>query len=129
MQIHHVGYLTKNLKKTQAQMEQLGYTVERAAAYDAGRDVNIAFLVSGGYRIELVEPAGKESPLYPLLKRYKNTPYHICYQVADLDAALEELEGKGYSVIQPPREAPCIDGRKVAFLMQINMGMIELLEN
>ena len=128
MKIHHIGYLTKNLSKTQQQMQELGFAVEQESSYDAGRAVNIAFLVSGNYRIELIEPASKESPLYPLLKRYKNTPYHICYEVPNLSDALAEYEQKGYSVIQQPQEAPCIGQHKVAFLMHINVGMIELLE-
>ena len=128
MKIHHIGYLTKNLSKTQQQMQELGFKVEQESSYDAGRAVNIAFLVSGNYRIELIEPASKESPLYPLLKRYKNTPYHICYEVPNLSDALAEYEQKGYSVIQQPQEAPCIWQHKVAFLMHINVGMIELLE-
>ena len=128
MKIHHIGYLTKNLSKTQQQMQELGFAVEQESSYDAGRAVNIAFLVSGNYRIELIEPASKESPLYPLLKRYKNTPYHICYEVSNLSDAVAEYEQKGYSVIQQPREAPCIGQHKVAFLMHINVGMIELLE-
>ena len=128
MKIHHIGYLTKNLSKTQQQMQELGFAVEQESSYDAGRAVNIAFLVSGNYRIELIEPASKESPLYPLLKRYKNTPYHICYEVSNLSDAVAEYEQKGYSVIQQPQEAPCIGQHKVAFLMHINVGMIELLE-
>ena len=128
MKIHHIGYLTKNLSKTQQQMQELGFAVEQESSYDAGRAVNIAFLVSGNYRIELIEPASKESPLYPLLKRYKNTPYHICYEVSNLSDAVAEFEQKGYSVIQQPQEAPCIGQHKVAFLMHINVGMIELLE-
>ena len=128
MKIHHIGYLTKNLSKTQQQMNELGFEVEQEASYDAGRGVNIAFLVSGDYRIELIEPASKESPLYPLLKRYKNTPYHICYEVSNLSGTIAEFEQKGYSVIQQPQEAPCIGQHKVAFLMHINVGMIELLE-
>ena len=128
MKIHHIGYLTKNLSKTQQQMQELGFKVEQESSYDAGRAVNIAFLVSGNYRIELIEPASKESPLYPLLKRYKNTPYHICYEVSNLSDMVAEYEQKGYSVIQQPQEAPCIGQHKVAFLMHINVGMIELLE-
>ena len=128
MKIHHIGYLTKNLSKTQQQMQELGFAVEQESSYDAGRAVNIAFLVSGNYRSELIEPASKESPLYPLLKRYKNTPYHICYEVSNLSDAVAEYEQKGYSVIQQPQEAPCIGQHKVAFLMHINVGMIELLE-
>ena len=45
-----------------------------------------------------------------------------------MDKAIEELEGKHYTVIHEPTIAPCIDGKKVAFLNNISMGIIELVE-
>lgn len=128
MQIHHVGFLAKNLAKSQARFEQLGFVVEYPSQYDEIRDVNIAFLVNGGYRVELIEPASKESPMYPLLARYKNTPYHFCYEVEDLEAAMERLSNDGFTVIDAPEAAPCIEGRRVVFMMNANAGMIELVE-
>ena len=128
MKIHHIGYLTKNMSKTKQYMQELGFEIERTPAYDAGRMVNIAFLINGEYRVELIEPVSNKSPLYPLLKRYKNTPYHICYETSDLIRSISEFEQQGYSVVQPPQEAPCIDQHRVAFLIHINVGMIELLE-
>ena len=129
MNIHHVGYLTKDLNKAQDLFLALGFVIEQEKAYDEFRKINIAFLINGGYRVELIEPASEESPMYPLLKRYKNTPYHICYEVEDLDAAINELTGKGYTVMQNPMQAPCISGRRVSFLINSNLGIIELVED
>lgn len=127
MQLHHVGYLTKDLALAKAQFELLGFAVERPSAYDPVRDVNIAFLTNGPYRVELIEPAGPSSPQYPLLRRYKNTPYHFCYVARDLDAEIEALSDRGYHLMQPVAEAPCIDGRAVAFLLHPDIGMVELI--
>ena len=66
--------------------------------------------------------------MFPLLKRFKNSPYHFCYEVEDLDASVKELSDKGYTVIQEPEIAPCIDDRKVVFLNNISMGIIELVQ-
>ncbi len=128
MKIHHVGFLAKNIEKTEKKFFELGYEVESPTAYDEIRKINIEFLVNGGYRVELIQPMSEESPMYPLLKRFKNSPYHFCYEVENLDAAVEELSGKGYTVIQEPEIAPCIEGKKVAFLNNISMGIIELVE-
>ena len=107
----------------------MGYAVERKKAYDALRRVYISFLVNGGYRVELVEPDGENSPLYPLLKRYKNTPYHICYTAKDVAQAGKILTENGYAVLQDIQEAPCIDNRNVIFLTNPDMGIVELVED
>ena len=128
MQIHHIGYLTKYLAQSEAEFCALGYSVERSAQYDEIRKVNICFLVNGMYRVELIEPCGSDSPLFPLLKRYKNTPYHICYIVENLKDAVDMLMQRGYAVIQNEETAPCIDGGTVVFLMNRDVGIIELLK-
>ena len=107
---------------------KLGYEVEFPAAFDSLRDITITFLRNGYYRVELIEPLGPNSPVYGLLKKYKNTPYHFCYEVTDLEEAVAELEAQGYYVIQAPLEAPCIEKRRVVFLMGADMGMIEVVE-
>lgn len=95
MKVHHVGFLTKNLERSRADFLLLGYSVEKPSAYDHIRKVNIEFLTNGGYRVELIEPCGKDSPLYPLLKRYKNTPYHLCYESADFENDINALSNDG----------------------------------
>ena len=128
MKIHHVGYLAKNIEKTEKKFFELGYTVESPTAYDEIRKINIEFLVNGDYRVELIQPMSEDSPMFPLLKRYKNSPYHFCYEVESLEESVKELSENGYTVIQEPEIAPCIEGRKVAFLNNISMGIIELVE-
>ena len=128
MKVHHIGYLVKRLKRSEEAFAKLGYTVEREVRYDDVRDVNISFMRNGEYRVELIEPAGKESPLYPLLKNYKNSPYHICYFVDDLEAAKKSLEEEGYMVIQDTQTAPALDGRNVVFMVSADIGIIELVE-
>lgn len=131
MKVHHIGYLVKNLKKSEAQFTSMvgGYSIEQEALYDEYRKVTISFLVNGDYRIELVEPT-KDSPMYGLLKKFKNSPYHICYEVDDLETTVKILEEQNCLVIQEPLIAPCINGGKqrVVFMGTPAMGLIELLE-
>lgn len=128
MLVHHVGYLVKHLTRSEEAFLSLGYSVERKAMYDHVRDVNISFMTNGDYRVELIEPASKNSPLYPLLKNYKNSPYHICYVTDDLEASKKEYEGKGFMVIKDTEVAPALDGRNVVFMISADIGIIELVE-
>lgn len=129
MKIHHTAYLVKKMGPSLEAFEGLGFSVEREPKFDHVRNVNISFLVKEGQRIELVEPASEESPLYPLLKRYKNSPYHMCFETEDLDAALKDLEAKGFRMFIDRQTAPCLDGRDVIFLMHPDIGMVEILES
>ena len=128
MQIHHIGYLTKDIKAAETAFINLGYEIEIPAAFDSFRNITISFLKNGAYRVELIEPSGPESPMYRLLKKYKNTPYHICYETENLEETITRLEETGYVIVQEPLKAPCIENRCVAFLMGSDMGIIELLE-
>ena len=127
MKIHHIGYLVKRLARSEVAFSRMGYTIEREVKYDHVRDVNISFMRNGDYRVELIEPASKTSPLYPLLKNYKNAPYHICYIVDDLEEAKKALESDGLMVIQDTQTAPALDGRDVVFMVSADVGIIELV--
>ena len=58
MRIHHVGYLTKDLMVSQREFLNLGFSIEQEMAFDTYRQVYIAFLRNGSYRVELIEPRG-----------------------------------------------------------------------
>lgn len=47
MKIHHVGYLTKDLRASEKAFLKLGYEVEFPAAFDSLRDITITFLRNG----------------------------------------------------------------------------------
>lgn len=128
MKIHHIGYLVKKLNKAQEAFEALGYTAEGAVVQDEIRKVNILFLEKDGYRVELVSPYAADSVVAGLMKTYKNTPYHICYEAADFETDIAWLEGNGYVRMDEPTAAPAIEGRRVTFFMNPALGMIELLE-
>ncbi len=127
MKVHHIGYLVKRLARSEESFRKLGFTVEKDVMYDDVRDVNISFMRNGDYRVELIEPASKESPLYPLLKNYKNSPYHLCYIVDDLEGARRELEERGFMVIRDTEPAPALCGRNVIFMVSADIGIIELV--
>ncbi len=128
MTIHHIGYLVKKLDRARLAFEALGYGVEQETIRDESRKVDIVFLSKDGYRIELVSPYDSTSVVAGLLVRTGNSPYHVCYEVADLDAAIERLRDARYVVSSDPAPAPACGGTRVAFLVHPYLGMVELLE-
>ena len=129
LKIHHIGYLVKKMEDAIHAFRCLGYTVRQETAYDGIRRIHICFMEKDGYLIELVSPAESDSLVSGLLKKYKNSPYHICYETQDLDKELALLTAGGYTAIDTPPPAPALNGRRVVFLMNPFLGMIELLEH
>lgn len=129
MKVHHVGYLVKNIEKSICAFEELGYSAFAPVFFDEIRKADFIFMKNEeGFCVELISP-NADSSIFPLLKQYKNTPYHICYECDNLEKEIEKLSTKKYLPFLEPAPAPAIhENARVAFLINANAGIIELLE-
>lgn len=126
--VHHIGYLVKKIEKAILTFQSLGYEIEQDTTYDDIRKVNICFLIKDGYRVELVSPVSEDSVVSGLMKKYKNCPYHICYETSDFDADYAALTANGFIAIDSLTPAPAMGGREVVFLNSAVIGIVELLK-
>jgi glyoxalase/bleomycin resistance protein/dioxygenase superfamily protein len=78
-------------------------------------------------RIEVLEQLEGSTVLEPWLRRGVRV-YHEAYEVADLEAALRRLVEGGNVVVRPALPAVAFDGRRIAFVMLSNMGLVEVIE-
>lgn len=92
LEICHIGYAVKNIEEAIGKMRLLGYSFGKKIN-DEARRVLIAFGQFQGYRVELVSPAAKGSPVDNILKSVGPSPYHICYCSNDFENDLEILCG------------------------------------
>ncbi len=129
LKVHHIGYLVKKMEAAAAAFEKLGYSATQPVIYDDIRKVNICFMEKDGYRIELVSPAAEDSVVSGLMKRYKNSPYHICYETEDFGKDYMTLVSEGFMAIDTPTPAPALSGREVVFMTHVSVGMIELIKD
>lgn len=128
MKIDHIGYAVKNIEKARNDFETLGYNFEKLIE-DPDRNIYIQFGEKDGYRIELVSPLNMgPSPVDTYLSGTGNTPYHICYCSDDLDSEIRNLENQRYKVIIPAKAAIAFGGKRVVFMINKNIGMIEVVE-
>ena len=127
MQPHHVGYLVKSIEKAAACFEQLGYTREGDTVYDPYRDIDICFLSNGGYRVELVRAVSEKSVVYGLSKKVGVMPYHICYEVEDVQKEGAALREQGYLPMGEAAPAPAIGNVPAAFFYHRQLGIVELI--
>lgn len=128
MKIHHIGYLVKNIQNAIQTMQQMDYDIEHDIIRDFEREVDICFLMNNGYRVELISPINKESILYSLLRKYKNSPYHICYECKNIYELDDEVIIRESVLIEQAKKAPAIDNKQVVFYMHPHIGMIEFVE-
>jgi methylmalonyl-CoA/ethylmalonyl-CoA epimerase len=126
MKIHHIGYLVDDIGLAAREFEKLGFAKTGEVVEDKSRDIHVLFLENNGYVVELVQPASEASPVYGLRKKYRNSPYHICYETDDLRREMEIPEN---TVMLPPAPAPAISGcPNVVFLMNRHAGIVEYVE-
>ncbi|MCM1145347.1 MAG: VOC family protein [Blautia sp.] len=127
LKVHHIGYLVKKMNIAIHSFQTLGYQITQEPIYDTIRQVDICFLEKDGCCVELVCPVSDTSVVSGLMKRFKNSPYHICYEAADFEKDLAELTANGFFAIDTPTPAPALQNREVVFLSNAAIGMIELL--
>ena len=129
LKIHHIGYLVKKIDAAILCFKNLGYQIMQDTVYDDIRKVNICFLQKDNYCIELVSPTSDDSVVSGLLKKYKNCPYHICYETDNFEEDYQTLLSSGFISIDTPAPAPALQNKEVVFLTNASMGMIELIKN
>lgn len=123
--IEHVAVSVKNMEATMALLERifdlkLEYTQE-------GQTARLAMYPIGETYVELVE--GKSGLPAQWFAEKGEGLFHLCFEVDDIDAALDELRGKGVKLLT---EQPKIGhgGCRIAFIDPASTGniLIELAE-
>jgi len=113
--LHHVAMAVEDLDGAIATYARLfGARVEERGRV-AGQGVDAAYLRVGGGRVELVSPLAPDTPVGRFLAKRGPGMHHVALEVADVAAAVADLERAGASVIDPqPR--PGFGGHAVSFV-------------
>jgi methylmalonyl-CoA/ethylmalonyl-CoA epimerase len=127
---HHVGVAVRNIQQAIASYESLfGYKLVSGPFDDPIQNVSVCFLSRGGgdTTIELVAPLGPNSPIDRTLKKGGGT-YHVCYQVPDMNAAIQHLTERGSLLLSGPVPAVAFEMREIAWLMTETELLVELVQ-
>jgi methylmalonyl-CoA epimerase len=129
MKIDHLGIAVRSLDDALGFYQNaLGLTLAaRESVEDQG--VNIAFLPVGESRIELLEPFSADTPVGRFIGKRGEGLHHICYEVEDLAAKLDEVIAAGAKVLDGYPRAGA-GGKLVAFLhpASANGVLVELVQ-
>jgi methylmalonyl-CoA/ethylmalonyl-CoA epimerase len=111
--IAHVGVAVPDLDVALAfYREVLGLEPHAPEIADGATIVALPF---GDAEVELLAPAQPDSPIARFLTKRGPGIHHICYRVANLDAALDACRAAGYRLVD---DVPRIGagGRRIAFV-------------
>lgn len=120
--------VTRNIEETRAALALFGpVTLLSEPVFDLEQRARLAMLDVAGVLFELVESNG-DGPAAKWLERGVRL-YHICFEVDNIDAELARACERGCVVASTPKPAVLFDGRRVAFVLDREMGLVELLES
>jgi methylmalonyl-CoA/ethylmalonyl-CoA epimerase len=111
--IAHIGVAVTSVAEALAfYRDVLGVEPHPPEQADGATVVSLPF---GGPEVELLEPASPEGPIAKFLAKRGPGIHHVCYEVADLDAALARCRAAGYRLVdEVPRQGA--HGRRIAFV-------------
>jgi methylmalonyl-CoA/ethylmalonyl-CoA epimerase len=130
--LNHVGVAVPSIEEAKATYRDL-YGVPGSAMTETrelqAQGVKFAFVNLANSQIELIEPLGADSPIRNFLeKNPKGGQHHVCFEVADIYAARDEMVRKGATVLNEPRIGA--HGTPIIFIHPKNSNgvLIELME-
>ncbi len=130
--LNHVGIAVASIEAAKATYCDLYGVSERAITETRdlpAQGVRFAFVNLPNSQIELIEPLGENSPITKFLERNPSGgQHHVCFEVADIYAARDEMVRKGATVLNEPRIGA--HGAPIIFVHPRNSNgvLVELME-
>lgn len=115
---HHIGMAVNSIREMSPSSEVFVEKTQR---------VSLAFMLLNGVRIELLEPFGDNSPIARSLRDGVKL-LHLCYEVPDLESAVEHCRRAGFHRVSRPVPAPVFDNRRIVWVFSKDYGLFELVE-
>jgi methylmalonyl-CoA/ethylmalonyl-CoA epimerase len=125
---HHIGYVTYSIADTSSMYILAGYHMSEIIEDSIQRTKICYLLKDNNPCIELIEPVDEKSSVNKILKKNEGTaPYHICYEVDDIDETFNKLIEIGYTPLFRPIEAIALDNRQICYFYKKEIGFIEMV--
>jgi methylmalonyl-CoA/ethylmalonyl-CoA epimerase len=128
---HHVGFVVPSILETAKSFaESLSMAWDEEVIHDPNQGARVSFLRGKNPSdplLELVEPAGDDSPVQAFLKRGGGL-HHVCYVVDSLEKELESCRARHLLVVRQPLPAVAFNGRRIAWVYTKQKLLVEYLE-
>jgi methylmalonyl-CoA/ethylmalonyl-CoA epimerase len=115
--LNHVAIAVRNIAEAaEVYRRRLGATVSAPTPQPA-HGVTTVFITLPNTKIELLEPLGEASPIAAFLERNPDGGiHHLCYEVADIVVARDQLRREGARVLGDGEPRIGAHGKPVLFL-------------
>ena len=127
--IHHVGYVVADLDAAVAELQRtLPLEVTIRETMEA-QGVEAVMCEGGGAAVELIRPLDPEGAIARFMEKRGEGFHHVAFAVPDVEAALDELRGRGAELIDEHGRTG-LGGHVVAFVHpRSTLGVLtELIE-
>ncbi|MBN1368248.1 MAG: VOC family protein [Dehalococcoidales bacterium] len=138
--LHHIGLVAPSIPEATEIFNSLGLTEATIPGTDPIQKVKASFVTTGEGQdvyVELLEPAGEDSPIFKFLNNKGGGLHHLCFEVDDIDKLTAEFLKKGFKMVCAPVECAGYDetyktgannATRVAFFILPNKLLIELIQ-
>jgi methylmalonyl-CoA/ethylmalonyl-CoA epimerase len=130
--LNHVGVATPSIESSvKTYREMLGATDFSETFAMPEQGVWVCFVDLPNSQIELIQPIDGTSPITAFLeKNPKGGQHHVCFEVPDIEAARDDMQAKGATVLNGGKPRIGAHGVPVIFVHPKDMGgvLVELME-
>lgn len=124
--LNHIGIAVQNINISKEKYLKRGFKIINKS-YDKNFLTDLYLMKNKDEVIELVYTNNPKSNVFNLCSKDKETIYHKCYEVKNIDEAIQKLKEDNYILISDIVYSSLLLG-KVCFLYSKENGLIELLE-
>ena len=128
--LNHVGIATPSIERSIETWRIVLGAEAIGTPFDLpAQGVRVCFIDAPNTQVELIEPYDDASPIAGFLRKNPaGGQHHLCFEVADIDAAVVDLRAKGATVLGSPRIGA--HGTPIVFVHPREMGgvLVELMQ-
>jgi methylmalonyl-CoA/ethylmalonyl-CoA epimerase len=124
MQVHHVGYVVRDIDGFAASLP--GLVLENEVEDPLQNARLSVYRVGGASRIELIQPHGPGAFTWAYLEKNGDGPHHICYAGIAANALDDVLAKHRMMKIRGPMPA-VLFGREVVFAVTRQRAIVEFM--
>lgn len=125
---HHIGYVVSDINQSVNSFKELGFQPQKPS-FDSKLQVWLCYMTKEGCPlIELVQQLKGDSLETKLLSSIGVNPYHLCYEVADMEEACTYLKNIGYAPLFSPVPVSVLGNSLICYFHHPLTGYMEIMK-
>ena len=115
--LSHVSLVVPDLNAAAKRLKEVYGLAIGPVKLNEQQGVRLAYVELSNARIELMEPAGPDSPVAKFLERNPHGGiHHFCLSVDDVPATTGNIAGAGVKILGEGKETRNVHGERIAFV-------------